>query len=94
MRAVAEELRWYDVDPDICNQAFEGGCELRTHAHSHTTASWHHPGVQHHFSEADKIVRAERAEQWTHVSSHSLPFVPCTSASVLGTWSACRSVRG
>lgn len=79
MRAVVDELQWRDVDADICDQAFEGGCELRTHVPAHTTASWHHSGVQSHFADADRIVRAERAEQWTRVSNaYSLPFVPCT----------------
>lgn len=78
MREVADQLGWHEVDADICAQAFEGGCELRSHAPAHTTASWHHPGVQSHFSDADRIVRTERAEQWTRVSTSPLPFVPCT----------------
>lgn len=78
MREAARVLGWERVDKDICDQAFEGGCELRTHAPLHTTASWHHRGVQSHFKAADDIVRAERAEQWTRVSPVTLPYVPCT----------------
>ena len=76
MREAAAELRWDQVDPDILDQACEGGCEIRTDAPLHTTASWHHPGVSTHFQVADDIVRAERTEEWTYISIHDLEYVP------------------
>ena len=77
-RWVAEQLGWERVDPDILSQVGEGGCEMRSEAPLHTTASWHHPGVLDNFEAADAIVRDERAEEWTRVSASVLPFVPCT----------------
>ncbi|KAL3922702.1 MAG: hypothetical protein SGPRY_004465 [Prymnesium sp.] len=75
---VARQLGWDSVDPDIVEQAGGGGCEVRSEAPLHTTASWHHPGVEHHhFENADAVMRAKRQEQWTRVSVSPLPFVPC-----------------
>ena len=77
LRRVAIRLRWDEVDPDIVSQVCEGGAELRSEAPRHTTACWHHPGLMEHFATADAVVREERAQLWTRVSSSPLPFVPC-----------------
>lgn len=59
-RDIARMLDWRMVDPDVVQQAGEGGAEFRTSAPLHTTASWHHPGVVEHFEQADAAVRKER----------------------------------
>lgn len=77
LRYIAAQLGWDEVDADIVQQLGHGGAELRSAAPLHTTAKWHHPGVCQNFSVADDVVREERREQWTRVSSSCLPFVPC-----------------
>lgn len=76
LRHIAKTLRWEDVDPDIVDQACEGGFELRSGAQKHITAVWHHSGVVKDFSTADATVRFEREQLWTRVSSSPMPFVP------------------
>lgn len=76
LREVAAQLGWMSVDPDIVEQAGGGGFELRSDAPRHTTAVWHHSGLVSHFETADQVVRFEREQQWTDVSTSPLPFVP------------------
>lgn len=78
LRTAAEILSWNDVDPDIVDQICNGGMEMRSTAPLHITAMWHHAGVADHFEVADAVVRDERAQLWTTVSTSPMPYVPFT----------------
>ena len=63
-RALCVETGWYDIDPDICEQAGEGGIEIRSQCEWSTTLSFHHKGVTEGINAAQEIVDVELAERW------------------------------
>ena len=76
-RALAEEVGWGQVDPDIVGQAGEGGIESRSHCPRHTLLGWHHRGVHAMFQTAHATSVTEYDDKWL-VGPFRLPCTePC-----------------
>ena len=77
LRLMAEEVEWYQIDPDILNQAAEGGLEARTSCPRYTLLAWHHNGVKEHFDAAHAISVKEYNDQWLIGPFPLPPTEPC-----------------
>ena len=77
LRAMATEVDWYDIDPDILGQIGEGGLEARSSCPRHSIFSWHHNGVREHFDAAHKISVQELEDEWIIGPFPMPPTEPC-----------------
>lgn len=76
VRAMAEEIEWGLVDPDIIDQIGGGGVEARTECPLTTVLAWHHKGVMQHAQAVGKVIAAELEDEWVAPPVAHLPFVP------------------
>jgi hypothetical protein len=75
LRRTAAAMQWHD--DDIVGQAGEGGIETRADCPLETVLSFHHGGLLEQAAAADKVIRADWAEEWASRPTRHLPFVPC-----------------
>ena len=76
-RELVEETGWRRVDPDIADQAGEGGIESRSHCPRHTLLGWHHRGVHDMFETAHATSVTEYEDKWLIGSFALPPTEPC-----------------
>ena len=76
-RALADDMDWRRVDPDIVGQAGEGGIESRSHCPRRTLLTWCHMGMREHFQEAHKVALAEYKDSWLIGPYPMPPTEPC-----------------
>ena len=76
-RALAADMGWQRVDPDIVDQAGEGGIESRSHCPRRTLLAWCHQGMREHFQDAHKVALAEYEDDWLTGPYPMPPTEPC-----------------
>ena len=76
-RAMAAEMAWDRVDPDIVGQLGEGGMEVRSDCAPDTVIAFHQKGFVAEYEAARRVIDANMDEEWVSEPVMHLPFVPC-----------------
>lgn len=74
VRRIAQQMEWPDTD--IVEQVAGGGVETRSDCPLTTVLSWHHGGFEARWQDAERVVRAEMADEWVSRPYEHLPYVP------------------
>ena len=76
-RDLISEMDWRRVDPDIADQAGEGGIESRSHCPRRSLFTWCHRGMREHFAAAHDVALAEYDDSWLIGPYPMPPSEPC-----------------
>lgn len=74
IREAAALMEWPDMD--IVDQVAGGGIEARSACPLSTVLSWHHSGFVANWQDAERVIRAEMADEWVSAPYPHLPFAP------------------
>ena len=76
IRDTADATGWRDIDPDMVDQAGEGGWESSSFCGRHSVFQWHSIGASNHYADANAIAVAEYRDEWKIGPFLTPPFEP------------------